>query len=328
MDKNKPNKELEISSNNGQGEVSLPFDKSQFADFLVSLLGKPQTISKRFEGSFEVDLNTFLNLFQLLNQRIYQQNDGRLIQFRATVYYSDNSSITLNGIKHLANYNETHPLVSDAVHLTWQYLVKFNDKNNFEKQEINISFITPTGRPRRYDFSDDPFIIMSGDGQISININHTARTWGADIEALLSRHIERLTLKDSKPINFIRNKSDEIFDLLKILLFTSTLIVILFTYIANLNVSTEKTFTAINHLMISSIFMGLVFLFLRLMEFLIDRIHLSRKPSYILITQESRNKKLKLDKNFRKRWMKFIGAVLFALLTGVAANYIFIYLSK
>lgn len=111
------NSEIKVS-NDEIGKVALPFNKNQFADFIASLLGKPQTISKRLEGSFNIDLETIKKLHEIINQRIYQQNDGKLIQLRATIYYSDNSSITLDGYEHLVHYNESLPLVSGYFGLT------------------------------------------------------------------------------------------------------------------------------------------------------------------------------------------------------------------
>ena len=112
------NDNLEISNTDHSGQVALPFNEDQFKDFIVSLLGKPQTISKHLRGNFSIDKNDLISIFEVINQRIYQQNNAKLIQFRASIYYSDNTLVTLNGFDHLVNYNEKLPLVSKAVHLT------------------------------------------------------------------------------------------------------------------------------------------------------------------------------------------------------------------
>lgn len=65
--------------------------------------------------------------------------------------------------------------MSRAVHLTWQYLVKFRDKKTFEKQEIAISFITDNnGSMPSFDDDVNQRYYDSG---ISFRISHTARTW-------------------------------------------------------------------------------------------------------------------------------------------------------
>jgi hypothetical protein len=122
-----------------------------------------------------------IHLFEIINQRIFQQNEAKLIQFKTTVYYNDNSTITLNGFDHLVHFNEPLPLVSEAIHLTWQYLIQFKDKSTFEMQEINVSFKTPS----RNSFTiDDEYEYSPYASLVHIRINHTARTWGADIEGL------------------------------------------------------------------------------------------------------------------------------------------------
>lgn len=39
-----------------KGYLTLPFEGEQFKKFIASLLGKPQSISKRISGTFEVHL--------------------------------------------------------------------------------------------------------------------------------------------------------------------------------------------------------------------------------------------------------------------------------
>jgi hypothetical protein len=42
-------------------------------------------------------------------QRVSQQNDGVLIQFKSKIVYSDNSSVELTSIDELLTYNEIRP---------------------------------------------------------------------------------------------------------------------------------------------------------------------------------------------------------------------------
>jgi len=88
------------------GYVTLPFDQEQFRDFVISLLGKPQTIEKRIYGRFEVNLQDIQKFHKLINQRLTQQNQALLSQFSVKIYYSDSSSITLNSYEDLVTYNE------------------------------------------------------------------------------------------------------------------------------------------------------------------------------------------------------------------------------
>ncbi len=316
-----------IQTDERMGEVALPFNRDQFSNFLVSLLGKPQTITKRFEGKFEIELDNLISLYEILNQRIYQQNGGRLIQFRATVYYSDNSSVTLNGFEHLVHYNEPHPLVAEAVHLTWQFVVKFQDKDIFEKQEINVSFITPSDTPRRFDFDDDPFFMLGGQGHITLRINHTARTWGADIEALLSKHLEALMEKENRIPKFLRSNKDELVSLFRILLMFLTIIVVVINYFAVKKENPENTIMLNEYYFVSGIFIFTLYVFSYLIEWILDEIRVYSLPCYILITKETIKKKEKDKLKHSKRWWRYLGTLIFAVLTGVIANYVFAYLT-
>lgn len=314
-----------LKTKDEMGQVAFPFNKNQFADFLASLLGKPQTISKRFEGHFSVDKETIAKLYEIINQRIYQQNDGNLIQFRVTIYYSDNSSITLEGYEHLIHYNEPLPLVVEAIHLTWQYLVKFNGKETPEKQEINVSFVTDTDRPRRYDFEDDPFCIIGSQGLINIRINHTARTWGADIEALLSKHLEKLVNKESKISRILRYNSEGISQVLRVLILLIAITHLFFgvgkldTSIAT-NILLTKYFTA-------GLYLFIIYLFTLLVEFVLDNQRIYAKPSFLLLTSESIKAKEKNERKYRKAWISYSLTIIISIVTGIIANYIFTFLT-
>lgn len=317
-----------IKADEQMGQVALPFNKNQFSDFLVSLLGKPQTITKRFEGGFEIDLDALVSLFEIINQRIYQQNNGKLIQFRTTVYYSDNSSVTLNGFDHLVHYNEPHPLVVEAVHLTWQFVVKFLDKDTFEKQEINVSFVTPANRPRRFDFDDDPYFMLGGQGFITLRINHTARTWGADIEALLSKHLETLIEKDKWIVKFLKRNINELVSLFRIVLMILTITVIGLNYETLKSENPENEMLLSEYYFISGIFIFSLYTFTYLIEWILDRVNLYSTSCYILITKETIKKKERDKSKHRKNWWGYIGTLIFAIFTGVIANYIFTYLTS
>ncbi len=307
------------------GQVALPFNQEQFADFLISLLGKPQTISKRFEGSFSIDKDTISKLFEIINQRIYQQNDGKLIQFRATIYYSDNSSITLDGFEHLVNYNEALPLISEAIHLTWQYIVKFRDKDNPEKQEINVSFITNTERPRRYDFDDDQYLYISSHGQINIRINHTARTWGADIEALLSRHLEKLVKKDGKIKRFFRYNNDSVAKIIRVLILAIAIIHVLIESNTIATLTSNDIIKILSFYFRSALFIGLLYLFTIVIEFALVNFSLDSRPSYLLLTKESYKEKDKNDRLYKKIWINYTLTIIISIITGIISNYIFTY---
>ncbi len=193
------------------GYVILPYDAAQFKDFIKSLLGSPQTIAKFIPGAFAIDINDIRNLHQLISQRVTQQNEGILAQFKARISFSDNSSVELNSIADFLSYNEVRPVVSQAVHLTWDFVVKFQDKETPERQRIQISMIG-SGRSRAIIDDDTHFLPLSIQraGYIHFRIEHTARTWGADIEALLTNHLQSMIQSRAKFREFISTHSGKI----------------------------------------------------------------------------------------------------------------------
>lgn len=179
-----------------RGYLTIPFEGDNFKNFISSLLGRPQRISKFLEGPFLIDFSNIKNFHDLINQRITQQNSGTLIQFSAKIYFSDKSSIQLNGLQDFLTYNELKPVISEGLKITWIYLIQFPDKDYPEKQTIEIFFNSKTRKIK--DTLQDDIVHTSKKGYVIIDIDHTARTWGSDMENVIVNHIESILLKENK----------------------------------------------------------------------------------------------------------------------------------
>jgi len=194
--------------------VTLPCSPDDFKEFIKNLLGKPQTIDKIFtKGTFVVDSDTIENIFHLVDQRINQQNESSLIQFTVKIIYDDDSSITLNSLEDFIHYKEIRSVKSEGVFLNWIYLIKFQQKRVPEKQNIELRFNTDRGVGEI--ITEDGIVIRRrkawyGPGHIMFQINHTERTWGVDMESLLTGHVKTLLSPEDKQKNFISKNSGKI----------------------------------------------------------------------------------------------------------------------
>jgi hypothetical protein len=171
--------------------VVLPCPPDQFRDFIAGLLGRAQTIETTIAGPFEVTKDSIENLYHLLEQRLSSQNEATLVQFTTRIVYDDNSSVLLNSLQDFLSYNEVKPLISVGLHLSWTYLIKFPNKPFPEKQLVLISFDT-AGRSVAFQGVGAVQLSYREPNPITLRIEHTDRTWGADIEALLRGHLEML----------------------------------------------------------------------------------------------------------------------------------------
>lgn len=345
--------EPESSKKIDQGYIQLPFNQAQFGEFIQSLLGSPQTISKVFEGSFEIISDDIRILYQLITQRVKQQNAGILIQFTSKIIYSDNSSVELTTIDDFLAYNEVKPIVSKALHLKWDFLVRFNDKQTPERQRIQVSFISSHDVVPIFD-EDMPIyraIFKNSIGTIGFRIEHTARTWGADIEALLSNHIKSLIKQEPPYKKFIREHNGKISFAIGASFFLSTLIVSFLAtkrfaniktlevkqfLVSNTNVDLSVVNEKINYLSqflaggewSQFYFSTAVFLMLSLFISIwfgvwIESATDTHEPSFLLLTKESSKYKEKAQKKLGKKWISFIIAICTSITTGIIANILF-----
>lgn len=316
----------ELSNFETNGKVALPFNEEQFKDFIVSLLGKPQTITKSFDGSFEVNKDNLITLFEIINQRITQQNDSKLIQFRATIYYNDNTTTTLNGFDHLVHYNEHIPLVSRAIHLTWQYLVKFRDKNTFEKQEISVSFVSDDNGPM--PIFDDNYSRRYYDTGISFIISHTARTWGADIEGLLSRHLNTIVKKENKIRRYFRYNSESVGNILGVILILITIGFGYFNTNELVSQNTNDPILWIQHYGNYIFLFAFIVVLIKISNVILEEFTFYRNLSFLLLTPESFKYKKKLTDSYRKQTFKYCTTLIITILIGILTNFIYDLLIK
>ena len=300
------------------GQITFPFDNNQFKDFMVSLLGKPQTISKRFRGSFEIDKDSIFRIFDLIEKRVHQQNDAKLIQFRATIYYNDNSTITLTGYNHLIDYNEPEPITPKALHLTWQYIIRFQDKGSYEKQEISLSFLTPSG----YDYAFDDISYNGYFSEINIRISHTARTWGADIEGLLSKHIKTITSETSRIRKLFTYNPMSTEKFLPGVIF---LIVLTSSIVIGLNL---KAMSSYQYQLYFMFFLTFAYILSCFLTFILEQIDPESHPSFILLTQQSFKDKEKDLKKYEKSWRNYFLTLFLGVLGSLIASCVFYVLVK
>ena len=340
----------------GDYTVVLPCSQDHFKDFVSGLLGKPQTIECSFPGWYEINKNNLINIYHLVNQRVFQQNGGTLLQFTAKIIYQDKSSVLLTSFEDFENYEEVKPLVSISIHLTWAYLIQFQDKQYPEKQELELSYLTGLTE-RRYSLIGDSEkdVIgslpteFSANGEFRLRINHTARSWGVDIEALISAHLRTLRKYEHSFFSFIWQHSDGIgfwagFLFFIVSLASAYLIMISFgetqlaaaQEIISLGTSAgeldRKMQFVINTLLsgvwprftLGLITFVIVLLVIAIVIGLFISFMASNKPiSVLLLTNKSMEYHELLLKERTKGWIHFALSLFGGILTGVIANYLF-----
>lgn len=330
-----------------KGYLTFPFDSGQFKDFITGLLGKPQSISKRISGNFEIHLSDLQSLFDLVNQRVTQQNNGKLIQFTAKVFFTDRSSVQLGSYDELVTYNEVKPIISEAVKLTWDYLIQFSDKAHPEKQVIELLIVSATER-MTIEADDMPIFFLPSKGEFRINIEHTARSWGSDIENMLTNQIKSLLKVENKFKSFVRRHSSK-FSLGFAVLFFLTSIIGAFKVTNNFinsEIDKVKSFTNVDKhsldekidFLTSYIASGSasqhyfkvgIFLLISIILSILFGVWIeetasnNREPSFVVLTRKAKDHRDEIAEKMKKKWTWFFVSIATSVLTGIIANYIF-----
>ncbi len=330
--------------------VVLPCEPDHFRDFIAGLLGRPQTIERIIRGRFEVDRHNIENLYHLIDQRISSQNDATLIQFTARILFDDDSSVLLNSFFDFGAYNEVKPLVSQGVFLSWTYLVKFKNKAFPEKQQIEVGFFTGDAQ-RVHQGEDliDRMLLGSFGERMLVRINHTDRSWGADIESLLEGFLRSLVRVDSNSREFVRRKSIWIGIISGIILFISIAVYgrTLTTELSSQLLGSYKfqVSSPVNLEQISNemsivldailknpssaaanydIYLSVAALVVSVTSAILIGLFASKAiPSFVLLTTKAQEKRAQAYKKDKENWLKFLGSVFGAIAISVLGNYAF-----
>jgi hypothetical protein len=325
----------------GNYSIILPCDIKDFKDFISGLLGKPQTIRRAFPGDFDVQRTDIENLHHLLLQRLDQQNDSSFLQFIAVITFDDDSAVTLNSFEDFSVYNEVRPIVSVGITASWSFLVKFRDKEFPEKQEIDVTFSTSGYNGIGPHL---PFAISRFYGA-SIRINHTARTWGADIDAMLTGAMEVMVKKPSKFRSFVFAQSGWITFILSCLLMIGAVAACIYaanSYANSLGsnlkeiVGVEARLEFLSKLLASGTWSRFgLYCLLFIMSWLIVSVIFAlwfesrlsqRKPSFLVLTSTSTTHRIEGLAHYKKNWFAVFGSLVVAILIGIVSNAIFVVL--
>jgi hypothetical protein len=121
--------------------------------------------------------------------------------------------------------------------LSWTYLIRFQNKPFPEKQTIVISFDT-TGRAMSLHGIGAVQLVYRESSPIKIRIEHTDRSWGADMEALLRGQLELLRQPIGKARMFSNTYSGWIGGI-------AAIVALVLTLIASYRISAEFAFSQV-----------------------------------------------------------------------------------
>ncbi|MEX1040946.1 MAG: hypothetical protein WDZ51_09965 [Pirellulaceae bacterium] len=336
---------------NEAGHLVLPFGHDEFSEFIRSLLGRPQAIARNVPGPFEIEIRDVRNLHHLIDQRVAQQNECTLVEFHATIAFDDGSAVEFQSMDDLLNYNEVRSVVSYGLHVEWVYLVRFQDRQLPERQKIAMSFSSGTSQRHFTRDIQSSFMAMPCDGDMFFRIEHTARTWGADIEALLGNHLQNLRKQVSPIKTFIRGHSGKVafgvgtaFFVTALTVsfavtgsFASARIAEMSAMLESLEVEGQVAVTAQLKIIADFIAAGAwARYYLGLLVFVVGALILSviftvwvdsagskQEPSFVLLTRRSFLNKEAALRKLNRTWLSFGLGLIASVVTGVLANLVF-----
>lgn len=335
--------------------VMLPCEPKDFGKFISSLLGKPQTLEKLFKGVFSISKKELFDIHHLLDQRIHQQNEATLTQVTAKIFFNDDSSVLLNSLEDFEHYNEVRPLRSVGVTFSWSYLIKFHRKETIEKQQIDLTFRSGSAG-REILFEDGLYMTRghswTGPGGVFLRISHTERTWGLDIESLLSGYIKNIISEPETKKDFVSKHSGKIGFAVTSIFFIGAIIGAFWathsfidSYTATVN-SLGKGITSQSLVLEQKVDFLLDIItkgawpryILSVVGFIVISLIVSiffgiwvtskatrKSRSFVLLSKAAETYKKEIEKELRRDWLMFGLSICASVLTGIVSNILFNY---
>jgi hypothetical protein len=323
------------------------------------LKNKPQRLEKFVFGHYEINEQDILNFHHLIDQRIKQQNQAILTGITFTVIYDDDSSYVVHSLQEFQDRVEIEAKRSVAITIEWTYLVKFEDRDTSEKQSIEISIVTNDESASVAEVEDGILRIRRfpklKQGYICLRVNHTAKTWGHDIESLLIKHAKKLLIKENHIRKFIYKKSGLIALVVFFLLMSAAFI--------NTSLKTKEQISSMQqsvsaiaetkenrsellqrkmdfvientangvwhkHYNDNSTMLGVSFVLALFLSVWVGASADNRPKSYLLLTEDSRKYKDKMRNKAGKKWVSFLGAIAVSIATGLFTNFLYAYITS
>ncbi len=331
--------------------VQVPIKKKDFGNFITNLLGQPEIIRDRKVGVYEATYEWVVHLHHLLDQRVKQQAQANLVDFSATFIYRNAPERKITTIESFLNFNEAKIVTTKGIKITWTYLVPFPNKPTPEKQEISLTLLTGKTEVVHIGGTSVSRQTTNKNGLIAYSISHTERTWGDDIQSLLNKEIDSLFEKEK----WYEKLLDKAVIFLALGMFVAGFIVP--DYIEQLireketaqlflelvpdgiqmaDLSTDDKLTLALQLLdpnnqlhkvdgwyrAISFVGGILLAIFTIVSF--DR----EKPSYLIVTNEDKNRVKKSKSNGNSAIFKKIFSFLLAVGAGVVGNYAYYFMSS
>ncbi|HBC3859298.1 TPA: hypothetical protein KD866_004765 [Vibrio parahaemolyticus] len=338
--------------NQGDGEqfVQVPIKKKDFGDFITNLLGQPEIIRDRKIGTFDTNLEWFIHVHHLLDQKIKSQSHASLVDFSAVFNYRNAPERKLTSIDAFLHFSEAKIVRTKGVTLTWTYLVEFPNKPVPEKQEIRLTLLAERTQVVHIGGTGLTKQTTSTNGVASYEISHTQRTWGDDIQTIIDREVDSIFIE--------KTKSERLFQPIVMFLAFAIFIagfiapeyiqqIIAEKQLAALFADYVKDGMQIQDLAIDdklSLILGIVdpsndlavknswyqvvsVIGGMILAGITLAIFEKEQPSFITVTNKDKQYRKSCIASSKSSFIKKVASIFVAIATSVAANYVYLYLS-
>lgn len=303
----------------------IPCKPSEFGNFLSGLLKTPKTIRSRRAMGFEIDREGLIDVFHLIDQRIIDQQEATLTDFKVTLFYKNSHSVSFNTLPEFERYGEVVDEECTSVELSLVYLLAMPGSEIPQKQEISFTC-------RTEEFPMEDLGLLEGiplrslglhRGGIDYEIRHTNTTWGYDLSNLLDQKRKTFKLTD-KFHDFASGKLGValcwVFGVVTFIFLSVWAIGLFFGAYFN---NASSTLEVIQNgrlpiaLYFSTAFLIIAVSFSTMCALFLNSMFDTRLPSSISVSERGLERSRKKKGTLRYRWPSLLGSVALSVAMGI-----------
>lgn len=168
-------------------DLTLTIPENDFAKIILDFLGSKETISKKINAPFSIDLEGLKQFHYLLMQKVEKERFTDINIFSGKIRYEGGVERSLTSFDGLNSFFEQKSVNPTSVSLAWSIVLGFANAKTIETQKISLTL----GK----DIDKDT-------GTILVDIEHTNQSWGFEVFTLFESQIDRCLFFKPRRLRF------------------------------------------------------------------------------------------------------------------------------
>ena len=169
------------SSPSAGASIVIPCPPEKFGNFLGELLSRKSRVRKRVVGAFVIGPEQIEDIESLIITRLEEQNRYSLVEFEASIFFSDRRSHRIHSLEDLKRFSPMSAGYAHRLRASWSFLI-YPPGEGVPSRYV-VQMIASCGSERKFD-------------DLDLYMNDRERFFGREPEITVEVEYDRVSLAD------------------------------------------------------------------------------------------------------------------------------------